>query len=75
MPLMTGSQYIESLKKLKPNVYFEGEKIECVVGHPLLQPHINSAALTYDADKGNWIKRFPALAAATAVRFTYSTGD
>lgn len=48
MPLMTGYQYMESLKKLKPVVYFEGKKIESVVGHPLLQPHINSAALTYD---------------------------
>ncbi|MFZ7104560.1 MAG: 4-hydroxyphenylacetate 3-hydroxylase family protein [Peptococcaceae bacterium] len=49
MPLMTGTQYVESLKKLTPRVYFEGEEIQSVVGHPLLQPHINSAALTYDA--------------------------
>jgi 4-hydroxybutyryl-CoA dehydratase/vinylacetyl-CoA-Delta-isomerase len=49
MAIKTGAEYIESLKKLKPEVYFQGEKIESVVGHPLIQPHINSAALTFDA--------------------------
>lgn len=48
MPLMTGQEYMDALKKLKPVVYFKGEKIESVVGHPLIQPHINSAAMTYD---------------------------
>lgn len=48
MTLMTGAEYMEALKKLKPIVYFKGEKIDCVVGHPLIQPHINAAAMTYD---------------------------
>lgn len=39
---------MEALKALHPNVYFKGEKIDCVVGHPLIQPHINAAATTYD---------------------------
>lgn len=46
--MKTGKEYMESLKELKPIVYFEGEQIESVVGHPLIQPHIESAALTYD---------------------------
>ncbi len=46
--MLTGQEYIESLKKLKPIIYYEGKKIESVVGHPLIQPHINSAAATYD---------------------------
>ncbi len=49
MALKTGAEYIESLKKLKPEVYFRGEKIDSVVGHPITQPHINAAAMTYDA--------------------------
>lgn len=48
MTLKTGAEYMEALKKLKPVVYFKGKKIDCVVGHPLIQPHINAAAMTYD---------------------------
>jgi len=48
MAMMTGNQYRESLKKLKPEVYFMGEKIENVVDNPHIIPHINSAAMTYD---------------------------
>ncbi|KJS19559.1 MAG: 4-hydroxybutyryl-CoA dehydratase [Clostridiaceae bacterium BRH_c20a] len=46
--MKTGQEYIESLKDLKTEVYFETAKIEPLVGHPLLQPHINAAAVTYD---------------------------
>ncbi|MFC1846073.1 4-hydroxyphenylacetate 3-hydroxylase family protein [Chloroflexota bacterium] len=48
MAMMTGKQYRESLKKLKPEIYFMGEKIESVVDNPSIIPHINSAAVTYD---------------------------
>ena len=48
MALKTGNEYMEALKQLHPIVYFKGEKIDCVVGHPLIQPHINAAAMTYD---------------------------
>ncbi|MCR4442325.1 MAG: 4-hydroxyphenylacetate 3-hydroxylase family protein [Peptococcaceae bacterium] len=47
--MMTGREYIESLKELKPRVYYQGVLINSVVGHPAIQPHINSAAVTYDA--------------------------
>jgi len=46
--MKTGAEYIESLRKLKPLVYFEGKQIESVVDHPLTKPHVNSAAVTYD---------------------------
>lgn len=47
--LMTGEEYIESLKKRRPlNVYFNGEKIKNPVDHPIIRPSINSVALTYD---------------------------
>ncbi len=48
MTMMTGKQYRESLRKLKPEVYYMGEKIESVADHPAFIPHVNAAALTYD---------------------------
>ncbi len=48
MSLITGKQYRESLKKLKPEIYFLGEKIENLTENPAFIPHVNSAALTYD---------------------------
>jgi 4-hydroxybutyryl-CoA dehydratase/vinylacetyl-CoA-Delta-isomerase len=48
MALMTGKQYIESLRKLKTKVYVFGERVENFVDHPLIRPSINSVAMTYD---------------------------
>lgn len=46
--LMTGEQYIESLRKLNTRVYMFGEKIDNWVDHPIIRPSINSVAATYD---------------------------
>ena len=46
--MMTGKQYRESLRQLKPEIYYMGEKIENVADHPAFVPHVNAAALTYD---------------------------
>ncbi len=48
MTMMTGKEYIESLRKLSPEVYFMGEKIDRVVDEPMFQPHVHTAALTYE---------------------------
>ena len=48
MGMMTGNEYRASLKLLKPEVYFMGEKIKSILDHPAFIPHINAAALTYD---------------------------
>jgi len=48
MAQMTGKQYRESLKNLKPVVHYMGEKIADITAHPAFIPHINAAALTYD---------------------------
>ena len=48
MSMMTGKQYRESLRQLKPEIYYMGEKIESVVEHPAFIPHVNAAALTYE---------------------------
>jgi 4-hydroxybutyryl-CoA dehydratase/vinylacetyl-CoA-Delta-isomerase len=46
--MMNGKEYKESLKKLKPIIYYDGEKIEDVVEHPMTKPHVNSVAMTYE---------------------------
>lgn len=46
--LMTGTEYIESLRKLNTRVYLFGEKIENWVDHPMIRPSIDCVAMTYD---------------------------
>lgn len=46
--MMTGAEYIESLRKLNTEVYFMGKRVESVVDHPAMRPHLNAAAVTYD---------------------------
>lgn len=48
--MKTGFEYKESLRKRNIKVYVMGEfiKPEEVIDHPAINPHVNSAALTYD---------------------------
>lgn len=46
--MVTGKEYIESLRKLKTRVYMFGEEVENWVDHPMIKPSINSVAMTYD---------------------------
>ncbi len=48
MTLMTGEQYIESLRKLNTRVYMFGEKVDDWVDHPMIRPSINCIAMTYE---------------------------
>ncbi len=48
MALMTGAEYVESLRKLNTRVYMFGEPIENWVDHPMIRPSINCVAMTYD---------------------------
>ncbi|WP_206457989.1 4-hydroxyphenylacetate 3-hydroxylase family protein [Anaerovorax sp. IOR16] len=48
MALMTGAQYIESLRKLNTRVYMFGEKVDNWVDHPMIRPSINCVAMTYE---------------------------
>jgi len=45
--LKTAAEYLESLRKLKLNVYFMGKKVEKPADFPLTKPSQNSVALTY----------------------------
>ncbi len=48
MALMTGEQYIESIRNLKMEVYMFGKKVESPVDDPILRPSLNSVRMTYD---------------------------
>ncbi len=48
MPMMTGEQYEESLRKLNLNVYMFGRKIANVVDDPIIRPSMNAVKLTYE---------------------------
>ena len=48
MSLMTGEQYIESIRRMHMNVYMFGKKIDCPVDDPILRPSLNSVRMTYD---------------------------
>lgn len=46
--MMNGQQYRESLKKVHPTIYCNGQMITDVVNDPMTKPHVNAAALTYE---------------------------
>ncbi len=47
MKLKNGAEYMESLRKINPVIYYKGKKIEDVTRHPATAPHVRSAAMTY----------------------------
>ena len=47
MALKTAKEYIESLRRLKLDLYLFGEKVENWVDNPIIRPSINSVAMTY----------------------------
>lgn len=48
MALMTGEQYIDSIRKLNLKVYMFGKMIESPADDPILRPSLNSVRMTYD---------------------------
>ena len=48
MALMTGEQYIESIRKIPMEIYMFGKKVENPVDDPILRPSVNSVKMTYD---------------------------
>ena len=46
--MKTGAQYLESLAKRKPRIFYKGERLEAPYEHPALAPHLRTAATTYD---------------------------
>lgn len=47
MKIKNSSDYMESLQKIKPNIFYKGQRISDVVNHPATAPHVRAAAMTY----------------------------
>jgi 4-hydroxybutyryl-CoA dehydratase/vinylacetyl-CoA-Delta-isomerase len=47
MKIKNGAEYIESLRKIHPIIYYKGKRIEDVTRHPATAPHVRAAAMTY----------------------------
>ena len=45
---MTGEQYQESLRRLKPTVYLDGRLVDSVADEPGFGPGIRALGVTYD---------------------------
>ena len=48
MPLMTGQEYVDSIRRMKRNIYFQGKRMENPVDHPLLRPSMSCLIETYE---------------------------
>ena len=47
MAIMTAKEYVDSLRRLKLNLYLLGEKVENWVDNPIVRPSTNAVAMTY----------------------------
>ena len=48
MTIKTRQDYIESLRRLKLNLWMFGEKVVSPADHPIIIPSTNAVALTYE---------------------------
>ncbi|MBL7211508.1 MAG: 4-hydroxybutyryl-CoA dehydratase [Desulfobacteraceae bacterium] len=75
MKIKNGAEYIESLRKIKPVIYYKGERIEDVTRHPATAPHVRAAAMTYalasDDAYGDVATATSHLTGRTISRFTH----
>ncbi len=47
MKIKTTANYLSSLRKLKPVIFYKGKRIDDVTRHPATAPHVRAAAMTY----------------------------
>jgi len=45
---MTGAEYRDSLRRYRPLVYVDGQRVDSIADAPMLQPGINALAVSYD---------------------------
>jgi len=48
MALMTRDDYLDSLRRMKKQVFILGQKVENPVDHPMVRPSLNACAMTYE---------------------------
>jgi 4-hydroxybutyryl-CoA dehydratase/vinylacetyl-CoA-Delta-isomerase len=46
--MMSGAQYVESLKRMSPRVFYKGERLERPYEHAAIAPHVRTASMTYE---------------------------
>jgi 4-hydroxybutyryl-CoA dehydratase / vinylacetyl-CoA-Delta-isomerase len=46
--MMNGTQYVESLERRKPRIFYKGELLAEPYRHPALLPHVRTASMTYE---------------------------
>ena len=63
MAMMTGKEYVESLRAMNLRVYMFGKRVENPVDDPILRPSVNSVRMTYDLAQG---PNYKALMTATS---------
>ncbi|MBW2615032.1 MAG: 4-hydroxybutyryl-CoA dehydratase [Deltaproteobacteria bacterium] len=75
MKLKHGAEYIESLRKIHPVIYYKGKKIKDVTRHPATAPHVRAAAMTYalanDKEHRDLATATSHLTGRTISRFTH----
>jgi len=66
---------MESLRALKPRIFYKGQRIEDVTRHPATAPHVRAAAMTYalavDPEYGELANASSHLSGRTISRFTH----
>ena len=68
MALKNGEQYVESIRKMRPNIYKWGKIIEDVTTHPATRLHVQSVKRSYD------LSHDPAKASIYTTK-SYLTGE
>jgi 4-hydroxybutyryl-CoA dehydratase/vinylacetyl-CoA-Delta-isomerase len=53
MGIRTGEEYIDSIRRQKPNIYMDGERIDNIVDHPAFKSGIDSVATTFHMCQDN----------------------
>ncbi|MDR2668564.1 MAG: 4-hydroxyphenylacetate 3-hydroxylase family protein [Desulfovibrio sp.] len=48
MAMMTGDQYVESIRRMNMKIFMFGEQISSAADNPILRPSLNSVKATYD---------------------------
>jgi 4-hydroxybutyryl-CoA dehydratase/vinylacetyl-CoA-Delta-isomerase len=46
--MMNGAEYVQSLARRSPRVFYKGKRLERFHEHPAIAPHVRTAAMTYE---------------------------
>tara|TARA_A100001391_G_scaffold167562_2_gene127952 strand:- start:1639 stop:3138 length:1500 start_codon:yes stop_codon:yes gene_type:complete len=76
-PILTGDDYVESLRSRDVTVYLFGEQIAEPVDHPIIRPSINALKMTYDlaAEDPDLATAWSDLIGARVNRFLHIVGS